>query len=100
MRKRKRIGEGSRDWADNRNSQIWLRNEFLKTIEKLEPEKDKKPLGSLAQQPLEHYINLIENQDERSSSQRQKISEGSKPGLLSFFSLLDDDDPLRKAIWY
>lgn len=56
MRRRKRIGYGALDWGDRRNSRVRLQNEFLKTIEKLEPEREKKPLGDLAGHPFEEYI--------------------------------------------
>lgn len=101
MRKRKRIGYGTLDWIDNRNSQIWLQNKFLRTIEKLEPEKEKKPLRDLAEQPFEEFVNFHEKQDRKSILRRRRVSERleTPSGRLSYFSLLDEDDPLRKAIW-
>ena len=60
MGRRKRIGYGVLDWGDRRNSKIRLQNEFLKTIEKLEPGKEKKPLGDLATRPFEEYVRYLE----------------------------------------
>src|SRR5262245_50272831 len=110
MGKRKPIGETELDFLDNKNSKSWLQNEFLATIRKLEPDKEKKPLTDLAKQPLEQYKNFVEGQDRRSISRRRKVSKrwedkvsgkrkmSNSPHELSYFSLLDEDDPLRKSI--
>jgi hypothetical protein len=100
--KRKRIIYGSLDWPDKRHARVWRQNEFLKTIESLEPKKEKKPLGDLAKQPLDQYVRFVEKQDRKSIARRRKVSARWKepnrhPGL-SFFSLLDEDDPLRVSI--
>lgn len=49
---REKAQGGSLDFDGGRNSQIWLQNEFLATIERLESKKERKPLGDLAKQPL------------------------------------------------
>ena len=100
MVKRKRIGYGALDWDDNRNSQIWLQNEFLKTIEKLEPKKEKKPLGDLAAQPFKEYVSYLERRDRKSISRRRRVSERweKQSGRLSFIEAFDEDDPVRKAL--
>ncbi|HEX5736845.1 MAG TPA: hypothetical protein VF131_28705 [Blastocatellia bacterium] len=101
MGKRKRIGYGALDWIDNRNSQIWLQDKFLKTIEKLEPKKERKPLGDLAERPFEDFARFRDKQDRKSKLRRQQVFERleKQSGRLSFFSLFGEDDPLRKAIW-
>lgn len=101
MGKRKRVGYGVLDWGDNRNSQIWLKNKFLRTIEQLEPEKEKKPLSDLAGQPFGELTSFREKQDRKSISRRRRISERleKQSGGFSYFSLFDEDDPLRKSIW-
>ncbi|HSB09675.1 MAG TPA: hypothetical protein VLM38_09340 [Blastocatellia bacterium] len=101
VRKRKRLGYGSLDFDGARNSKVSLQNKFLATIERLEPKKEKKPLGDLANRPFEQYISYIQ-----SVSRRQKISEqfsnirlnSQEGGRFSLFSLLDQDDPLRASI--
>ena len=101
MGKRKRIGYGALDWIDNTNSQIWLQNKFLRTIEKVEPEKEKKPLRDLAGQPFEEFASYREKQDRKSILRRRRVFEKQEKqsGRFSCFSLFDEDDPLRQAIW-
>lgn len=101
MGNRKRIGYGSLDWKGNTNSRIWLRNEFLRTIERLEPKKQKKPLGDLAKLPLDQYANYMEDIPRRRgvsesfSEKRKTLQEGER---VSRFSLLDQGDPLRASV--
>jgi hypothetical protein len=101
MATRKRIGYGPFDWNDLRNSKVWLQNEFLKSIENLEPTQHKKPLSDLAKQPLEQYVKFIEKKGRSTSSRQRRVfeQEDLEPGRLSFFSLLDTDAPLRESIW-
>ncbi|HJQ26883.1 MAG TPA: hypothetical protein VKA60_23415 [Blastocatellia bacterium] len=97
MRGRKRVGYGLLDWPDHTNSKIWLQNLFLKAIERLEPQKEKKPLNALALSPLQLYTDFIEEQDRQTVSRRQTVRDRWDSGL-SFFNLLDEDDPLRISI--
>lgn len=96
MRNRKRIGYGSLDWDGGRNSKIWLRNAFLATIEKLEPKKEKKPLGDLAKKPLEQYVRFVESITRRRKV-TQKLKKAQEGEEVSLFGL-DQDDPLRDSI--
>lgn len=97
---RKPIGYGPLDWEGNINSKVWLRNEFLRTIERLEPTKQKKPLGDLAE-PLDQYSRYMEDiprrqgVSERFSEKRKTLQEGER---VSLFSLLDQDDPFRASV--
>lgn len=103
MGKRRRIGYGALDWADTRNSKIWLQNEFLKTIEKLEPVKEKKPLDDLAKYTFEEYVRFRDSRGRKFVSRRQMVSKQleSEEGrrALSIFGFLDEGDPLRQSVW-
>jgi hypothetical protein len=100
MATRKRIGYGLFDLDGQRNSKVWLQNEFLKTIEDQEPKQKKKPLGDLAAQPFEEYVSYREKQDPQSVLRRQQVSKRAESASgRSSLNLLDADDPLRESIF-